>query len=618
MSYEYLYRAEFLNSTLDAGFQPFDYDQNFLAFSQQTDGSIFWSSTFGIVTMASGMLQRRAGNLHLALPPYRPAQPLPPGALPGAYPLEMAGAWEGLARNFYPTGSFDNATPYPIRLNISPPSASRRVWDIVGNVEYPPVDGEGPATVAPLRQMYAVECTGNVAGPDPSYCCFQFLEDHLDQDATGRGVIDSPFEFAPITVSLQQDGSVHWSFHQGVWVPAFAELHKVESSLKNGKGEHAASGISRGANPTATTPVQELCSSELVRACFESFYDAGCEEFPPFVEGFDCASLDLFAIQDSPLLCQDMRRCNQPGGTNASAGNDLAGSYGRFPPAEMKGVATLRMPDAPHDYGLFSLGDGFSMRRRPVSANGIFGCGAFEGLLDTTVPFGVGYCLRGEYESAHALEPGPGERRQRNPGKMRPFLPSETAHLESSTSPLGDDWPALSSLVNFNFPIICYNQLKGPNPTGNCLFALERVLKEGRTVYGYASELFDDPLKNELAFTSFSLQTDGTIYWAAMLGNVVYADGILERAASAPGPEPDSSSSSTMLLSAVEVTLLAIGVGVVVGSAGFWVYKARERKCTEEAHAGDYVLGTGDSDMKGRISTGESPGKVSWFGNSRS
>ena len=147
----------------------------------------------------------------------------------------------------------------------------------------------------------------------------------------------------------------------------------------------------------------------------------------------------------------------------------------------MVGIAQLRtsVPPGASDV-LVSLGDTFEVRKRPIAR---FGCDVFTGVFD--LESDELFCGTSDYrgESGESL------------------------------------W------ANFNilpaFP--CPSHASGPIPTGQCLQSFE-YLVDG--AYSYEKWLAAYPTE-----MTMSLQRDGSIYWTAAVGNVVYADAILVKAA---------------------------------------------------------------------------------------
>jgi hypothetical protein len=120
----------------------------------------------------------------------------PPGALgTGVYSDGFAGTWSGPIVNLLPVG-FELGEPYDVTITVASPETAAAVWDPVGRVEY--ADG----TTGPVLMMYPVECLGHTAGPDPAWMCFQFAEDHTQED--NRLSIDPAFNFQAFVLSLQR------------------------------------------------------------------------------------------------------------------------------------------------------------------------------------------------------------------------------------------------------------------------------------------------------------------------------------------------------------------------------------------------------------------------------
>jgi hypothetical protein len=225
MSFEFLHRSDVYNFTRsEVLFGGASVDMVFMSYAEQTDGTVFWSSNFGVVSTAQGILTpvTEASVLPEAPPPSRPLPDLPPGAIAGGIPLAMVGTFTGDLRNYLPTESFSTAEPYPVLVTVEANGDAAAVWDEVGRIEY--LNPDGLVIVAPLLKMYAVECLGPIAGQSPTYQCFQFVEDHLAESATGT--LDAAFEFQAISLSIQEDGSVYFAYHQGPVVTALGTLSK--------------------------------------------------------------------------------------------------------------------------------------------------------------------------------------------------------------------------------------------------------------------------------------------------------------------------------------------------------------------------------------------------------
>jgi hypothetical protein len=469
--------------------------------------------------MAQGVLEVVTEKLPLSPPPpHGTFAELPPGALPGDIPGALRGVvFSGGVRNVLPDGFYD-AVPYPVQISIFA-EGGLRCWDEVGTIEY--LNPDGAPLVAPILRMYAVECVGSVAGENPTYQCFQFLEDHLSENSTGE--LTPQFNFAAFTLSIQGDGSVYFAYHQGTYTNAIGYLR--------GEGVQKAAGLRTDEHKHEVSEhlsaVQQLCTEPVVRACYDAYYDDGlCDD----LQLRECLrDYDFAALDNNVVMCQDLARCRQ---INLPGMNNTGSDFGRLPPADIRGRARVTMPSPPHDWGVFALGEDFFVRQIPVAPLGCSctsdqGPPSCEGLLDPVT-----------------LEP---------------------VCMQSSFG----DAAELQGLVMLVTSTICYPWARGPNPTGQCFAGLNRIImKDGLSRPAYNLRTISDPTagKYEQLYAVYSLQVDGTIYWAAPLGNIMVAEGILEKAGSTGSPDSGGGGADLNTVAIVGVALGCV-VGVALGVA---------------------------------------------------
>jgi hypothetical protein len=510
---------------------------------------------------------------------------LPPGAIAGGIPDGMRGTFTGGVLNWLPDyfNQSGRALPYPVRLTIADGTSATTatsVWDEVGKIEY--VNPEGSQLVAPVLQMYAVECDGRVAGRNPTYECFQFVEDFLSPAASpiptsGLWWSSSPYEFQAFTLSLQEDGSLYYAYHQGLLVSGIGYLHKEDAGIS-----HVQYGAPSLEQPqTQTSVTAELCAAETVVACLEAFYAGGCVALLPTPL---CSGLDFEADQNNPAVCVDFARCDLlPGVLPVVEGrlwypdvDTIPERFGRYPPVDMRGTVQLKTPAPPHAYGLSALGDGFEVRQIPVAP---FGCAVNQGVRDVIpdipaapLQFEITSCTRSEY---------------------------------------GQGPNTLKQLVSLDTPVVCLDQIKGPRSNGECLQGSEVVLKDGLNRQVYSPEAFFDADRSEWLSSAFAFQTDGTIYWTVMLGSVVMADGTLEKAEDFV-TLPSSGSTSDEGLAPVWIAVATIGACAAVGVAGVVLWQHRNAS----SHGVDRGLLQGGENEKAQAGTAPSLGQWRALGGS--
>jgi hypothetical protein len=120
----------------------------------------------------------------------------------------------------------------------------------------------------------------------------------------------------------------------------------------------------------------------------------------------------------------------------------------------------------------------------------------------------------------------------------------------------------------------------------------ERVMKDGYDAPAYTGYNIFDPGLTEFQFAVFSLQTNGSVYYALALGNIVMADGILQVGQTGPTmPVPGSEDS----LSTAFIVGLAAGGCLAVAGVIFFVSKGRNENSNSASRDGFHILDDGSS-----------------------
>jgi hypothetical protein len=557
---------------------------------------------------------------------------LPPGAQAGVptFPTELAGTWTGEAGNWLPLGfQFGSIfQPYTVNMQFDAPASSSDsdvtewdlTWSKAGTVTYPTF-----GTQAPLKHLYPVECTGQVAGANPSYDCFQFVEDNIDEEAIGNAM--PPFDFQAITISMQTDGRMYWSYHQGVMVTAVAYLTKAadpnldvwaktDSSLSSvcnskqtaaclgafyaseckelpatdgfacddeavfsvkesrhcidwtqcpagmhlpgregSKLDHRAlmeagttvvarlqqqpvaplqEGLPVPISTHAASSIETLCESEKALSCTKGYVDTNCFELPSEEDtGYDCATGTEWLQCADTALCQPLPNFSVIPGSNYSLGRDTdPAAYFTYPTSDLKGIATVHVPAAPYNYFFSDLSPTFEVRQRNLARTG---CTTFSaGIQDLS---------------------------------FQDELNCGIADYGVNTF-----W----AVFNWLDPLVCYEALQGPNPTGRCIFSYEYVPK-----LPYTLENVMAFRGVEAHFMAYSEQTDGSIYWSSTIGTVVHASGVIaaeDEVALATKTVANTGSEGGFSGSAVAGVAIGAMVVGVVGGAVLSAYRRESPK----------------------------------------
>jgi hypothetical protein len=270
---------------------------------------------------------------------------------------------------------------------------------------------------------------------------------------------------------------MYWSYMQGIPTTGTGTLVKQS-------GETLPAEVERS---------DWICTTELARTCMQAYQDT-CDEHGETVMPLACYDASLYGAENNLMEC--VYRAGCPGyhtsqsWSNETVGLDPFGDLNNplvFPGGTIgQGEATVVMPRPPFPYGFYDLWD-----------------------------YGDTYQI--EFES-----------RWRQGCGGSSFYRDQACGTSTYSSTNGD--VQLNSGFKLVFNLNCYEQIRGPNPTGRCMYADQFLTGRNATLpsdpppMGRPGELADFSVWN---YINFSEQLDGSFYWTLSFGNLVMSEGAL-------------------------------------------------------------------------------------------